>query len=371
MFKVLAALFTSICLCSVLAAGEFTSRIAHEMALVTMEVAEQIVEKVPRSQCKKCNGTGKMKVGDTVTVKIVECDGCFPDPKSTPGDVPDEVVVPPEPPADSPETDAETGSQPGVGITGDGTVPPPAAEPPPKVEVIEERGRRMLYVHAEWCVWCKPVEKNIFPLMRQHRWRIGNANTDQIQCIDESMLKVATEHIAINDVSKYPTFVVVEDGYEIDRHEGYLDQWGIARLWNRKPATPPAAKAKPVEAPGGWLNVKLGRVQNAKSKIIQFRDYLKLLGPSGQIEVKPDKPGEPVKFQINDKTTITFGMPFKLRYEIKGETISLIFETPPPVSYRLPLIGDKLGNLKEAVITTERIDITLEGLPSGFIVIDS
>lgn len=364
--KILIAFF---CLCSVLAAGEFTSRIAHEMALVTMEPLPEVIEKVPRSQCKKCNGSGKMKVGDTVTVKIVECDGCFPDLK--PGD------------NSTPETHgAESGSHPVPASPG----PEPSAAQPdapkeptsdkpvePALTVREERGRRMLYIHAEWCVKCKPVEKNIFPLMRRHRWRIGTSLNDQIQCIDQKELAEATASIAINDVTSYPTFIVIEDGYEVGRYSGYLDQWQINELFNRKfaPAAKPKPKVDTTDAPGAWLNVKLGKVQNAKSKIIQFRDYLKLFGPSGQIEVKPDKPGQPVKFQINDKTTITFAMPFKLRYEINGETISLVFETPPPVTYCLPLYGDKLGNLKEAVITTERIDITLEGLPSGFIIIES
>jgi thiol-disulfide isomerase/thioredoxin len=346
------------------AAGEFTMRISGDLAMSTMVKSDEATPKVPRSKCPHCKGTGKVKAGDTVTVKIVDCEHCFDDkPKGT-----------------------DTGSQPGVGITGAGDVPAPPAEPPkvekpaepPKVEVIEERGRRMLFVHAEWCPPCRSVEQNIFPILRQHRWRIGNANTDQIQSIDQSMLKVATEHVAINDVERYPTFIVLEDGYEIDRYEGYLDQWGIGRLWNRKPVAPakkmvcgPDGCVPATAPPGDWLNVKFGKAKNTKQRIIKFREYLKLFGDSGTVEIKPTKPGEPVKFQINDKATIIFEMPFKLRYEIKGETISLIFETPPPVSYKLPLVGDKLGNVKEARITTERIDITLEGMPDGYIIIES
>lgn len=53
------------------------AKISFELALATMRKAE--VALVPRSECTKCNGTGKIKAGDTVTIVEVDCDACYPD----------------------------------------------------------------------------------------------------------------------------------------------------------------------------------------------------------------------------------------------------------------------------------------------------
>lgn len=62
--------------------GNYRAMIATEMAAATMEVAE-VKEKVPRSECQDCKGTGKVKAGDGVVVVERECDNCFDDGKGS------------------------------------------------------------------------------------------------------------------------------------------------------------------------------------------------------------------------------------------------------------------------------------------------
>lgn len=55
-------------------ASEYTAIIAFQAALSPSTSPDQ---KVPRSECKECNGTGKVTVGDGITKFVVDCDNCY------------------------------------------------------------------------------------------------------------------------------------------------------------------------------------------------------------------------------------------------------------------------------------------------------
>jgi len=56
------------------------AKISFALALETMSESR---EKVPRSECKECNGTGKVTAGDTVVVVMRDCTNCFDDSPQT------------------------------------------------------------------------------------------------------------------------------------------------------------------------------------------------------------------------------------------------------------------------------------------------
>jgi len=58
--------------------ANWTPLIATEMASATMQ-KEEVDEKVPRSECEECNGTGKVKAGDGQTIVWRKCDNCYDD----------------------------------------------------------------------------------------------------------------------------------------------------------------------------------------------------------------------------------------------------------------------------------------------------
>lgn len=171
----------SLLMCSPLPAGDWTTKIAFGLAIETMRESESLV---PRSECTVCGGTGRVKAGDTRTVVWRDCESCYDDSSGEP-------LVDPEPhPADVPE-----------------------------------RPRRILMFTASWCGPCVRWKRQIAPLLESTGWKIGVEPWNHIQYVDADGPLVERY-----GVQALPTFILVDDGAEVERRVGFIDQWQVGEL---------------------------------------------------------------------------------------------------------------------------------------------
>jgi len=199
MKSVVHILVASTLLCSALWAGEFKSLISTQLAVATMQRSDDgSDDRVRRSECTVCKGTGKVKGGDGRTVVWRECDNCFDDGENGTGD-------------EAPTSSAVRESEP-------------------------ERPQRMLFFTASWCMPCRRMKENDettdapFQILKQKGWEIGKAHSNHIQVfdIDESQ-DLAQKH----SVRTLPTIIVVDRGRSVRHVYGYMDAPYIKRLWTR------------------------------------------------------------------------------------------------------------------------------------------
>lgn len=180
--------------------GDFTNQIALEAAKAKQQAARSgVVALVPRSQCTKCGGTGKITAGDTVTVVTRECDACYDDSK--------------------PKA-AATGAAPAD------PKPPAESKPAPQVKQAErpaKSGKRAIFFGATWCGKCQYEEKYDFPALRQQGWSIGDQSCD-IEVVD---FDARPDLVAKHAVGSCPTLILLWDNREIKRNPGYQNSAGI------------------------------------------------------------------------------------------------------------------------------------------------
>lgn len=374
----IAAVMLGLCLWATsLWAGEYKSMIATQMTVVTMQEAP--IEKVPRSKCPICKGTGKVKAGDTVTVVWRECDNCYDDGATPTPNVGDEHCNKPNCPcpdctcgdnchcqhcqhckdADQTiETSAET-----------------LAETP-----VVERSRRMLFFGAPWCRWCLWMKGDLKPWNETQTrnaaltrlvgrgWTVGPEASNHIQLLNYDEEPELREQYDVQDL---PTLILIENGVEITRHVGVLDAYQIGAMFDTpapQPAAEPAANcAQPQQQPGAFLNMKFGKLQNVRKHVLDFRSMLEALGPTGTVRLAPDGPGREVILAVSSAASVKITTPFAVNYRLEADKIVLTFSDPQPVGHYRIL----QGAVTSVEVTATRIDIALDGLPDGYLEIES
>lgn len=172
--------------------SDWTGLVASELAFSTLGVKQD--DRVPRSQCTTCKGAGKVRAGDGRTIVWRACDRCYND-------------------SDSAEVDGEAEN----------------LQDEEADEADDESDPRILFFTAPWCGPCQQIKRRIFPVMIEAGWRISAREDGHIQIVDGDHLP---ELAARYRVTTYPTFIVVHGDQEQLRHTGYLDSWGIRRLWD-------------------------------------------------------------------------------------------------------------------------------------------
>ncbi|MCA9069765.1 MAG: hypothetical protein KDA84_12620 [Planctomycetaceae bacterium] len=179
----------------VTAHAQYTGLIANETAAATMQKKEK--EKVPRSKCNVCKGTGKVKAGDGVTIVERECDNCYDDKKAT------------KEKCTGPVCDCKDCNCKDCG-----------------------RELRILFFTANWCGPCWQVKNNVLPIMKLNGWTYGEGRDNHIQLIDvDKHPEVAKQF----DVSAYPTFILIKEGKPVKggTRLGYQPAASIADLYNK------------------------------------------------------------------------------------------------------------------------------------------
>lgn len=195
------------------AVGDWTGLIASELAVATL--GDATVTKVARSQCKVCNGTGKIKAGDGRTIVWRECDNCE-------ADAGDEPAAEPEP--------AE---------------PEPAATGP-------KRKQKILFFTAKWCMPCQKQKRNVFPAMEAVGWRFGDVDEDldpppHVRIVD---FDTHPDLVAKYGVGSIPAFVVIDEYDNIlGRMSGLSDAHKIRKLWDDAESQPEPSQQEPSRPP--------------------------------------------------------------------------------------------------------------------------
>lgn len=149
--------------------------IATELALATMYQNE----KVARSECDECNGTGKIKAGDGNTIVWRECTNCYPD------------------------QEPNTEIQKLISEIKDSCKCDPCICDPCECTNCDCNPDRWLLFTASWCKPCQVVKKNL----KEEGFKFGK--TEKVQLIDvDDYPKIKRDF----KVRVLPTFIRLKDG---------------------------------------------------------------------------------------------------------------------------------------------------------------
>jgi thiol-disulfide isomerase/thioredoxin len=89
--------------------------------------------------------------------------------------------------------------------------------------------RRILYLHAPWCNLCQRVKQEAYPKLKKAKWKIGPKATSHIQEFDtEKFPKLIDKY----DLELLPTFILLVDGKEVSRRDGFLSAYKIAEFYH-------------------------------------------------------------------------------------------------------------------------------------------
>lgn len=87
-----------------------------------------------------------------------------------------------------------------------------------------ERSRRILFYTADWCGPCRTFKEVVVPQLAANGWTVGHEPTNHVQAVDVG-------NSLPRGIDALPTFVLIENGRELERRVGLLDQRGIAELY--------------------------------------------------------------------------------------------------------------------------------------------
>lgn len=96
-------------------------------------------------------------------------------------------------------------------------------------ESQKPRKRRILYFYASWCPYCRAVEEKAWPPLKKVKWRIGPKASNHIQ---EMNAEKSPSLIDKYKLELLPSFILIADGKEIARKNGYLTAGRIAEMYN-------------------------------------------------------------------------------------------------------------------------------------------
>ena len=91
------------------------------------------------------------------------------------------------------------------------------------------RRKRILYLHASWCTFCQRVKRESYPKLKKAKWKIGPKASNHIQEIDTDKFPKLIDKY---DLELLPTFILIVDGKEVNRRDGYLSAYKISELYH-------------------------------------------------------------------------------------------------------------------------------------------
>ncbi len=165
---------------------------------------------VPDPEECECNGTGYLTHGDGHRTPCncgssCRCSNTGMTPQSS------------EPSEDA----SEVFESPGEAVSEDTETPNVSNETPTPAK------RQILVFTATWCGPCQ-VLKGELAKMKSVGWRIGSEEDASIRIIDFDTNKSLAQQMGVKGL---PTLIKLEDGVQVDSHEGYLDSFDIGRLY--------------------------------------------------------------------------------------------------------------------------------------------
>lgn len=75
-----------------------------------------------------------------------------------------------------------------------------------------------LSIGAGWCPSCITAKADFKPWLEKSKWRVSDKPDAHIRLID---IDVNPEAVVTHKVELLPTFILLRDGVEVERHVGY------------------------------------------------------------------------------------------------------------------------------------------------------
>jgi len=101
-------------------------------------------------------------------------------------------------------------------------VQPQKQAPQVKKETVDLKGRHILFFTSKYCIPCKTFINKDMPILVKKGWEPFIVIVD----VDKY-----PELVAKFKVEATPTYIIVEDGKEIDSIEGYVDAAAVTQMW--------------------------------------------------------------------------------------------------------------------------------------------
>lgn len=198
---------------------------------------------------------------------------------------------------------------------------PIEGEPEASTLRTDPSGRRTqwLMFTAEWCVPCRTARNDFEPWLKRSGWVVSESQAAHIRLVDGERQANLVQQQGIR---LFPTFVLMQDGRELRRHEGYPGRTELVRQFQDAVRTEPPAV--------GTISVGTlkGQRDNIAGLISVFRP---LLGTAGTLTVRLDRPGTPTAvLSLGDRLSIHADSPLVMNYTLKADVLTCRFAEPYP-----------------------------------------
>lgn len=241
----------------------------------------------------------------------------------------------------------------------------PPEDPAPAPYPLPTTRRVLCFTDPQTCAPCVREEPE-FAAMRQAGWSISTAERQHIKIVN---LREHHDWHRQYQVTALPTFVLLIDGQEADRHVGFLDRWQLDAFWRNLPGyeqananspqptpAPEVAQTRPFSEP--W------RAQlpwHIRQSVHTNLDVATVALPTTRINLRSQSvefSGEPVRSRLNRWFSVSFG-PGEVSHE--GTTVK--FSSPPELHFHLLDDGRKgvrLDSLEAIELNSGKIGLRMQ-----------
>jgi|GEM_PF-3608473 len=191
------------------------------------------------------------------------------------------------------------------------------------------RCTQWLMFTADWCPACQSARADFEPWLRRGGWRIDDSPAAHIRVIDGDR---QPDLVREWNVSAFPTFLLMQNGRELYRQQGYPGRSDLVRRYT--------AAVETTHPPAGAISI--GTVTGQRDHIAQLIASLRpLLGDGGTLTVQLDRTGDSsLRLPLGERLSIRSETPLVMRYSLNNDILTCRFAEPLPrgrFTFRVPI----------------------------------
>lgn len=195
------------------------------------------------------------------------------------------------------------------------------ADSPDRKEETSSTSRRVQWwmFTAAWCAPCQAARQDFEPWLQRSGWIIKDSPQAHIRLIDADRQADVVQQLGIRS---FPTFVLMQNGRERFRHEGYPGRAALVEQFDHAYRTSePAVGA-----------ISVGTLPGQQENVVQLLAVMKpLLGSEGKLTLRLDRPGTPVAIlPVGDRLSVRSDNPLVMTYTLKNDVLMCRFSQPYP-----------------------------------------
>lgn len=181
------------------------------------------------------------------------------------------------------------------------------------------RRTQWLMFTAEWCVPCRTARSDFEPWLKRSGWIVSESQAAHIRLVDGER---QPDLVQQQGIRAFPTFLLMQDGRELRRHEGYPGRTELVRQFQDAVKTEPPAVG----------TIALGTLKQQRDNIAGLIAVFRpLLGTAGTLTVRLDRPGTSTAvLPLGDRLSIHADSPLVMNYTLKDEVLTCRFAEPYP-----------------------------------------